>query len=110
VEAAYDLNWPLRARPGTAAAAAAGSLARSDTPALHVQAAKLAEDGSGDLILRLVELYGSRGTANLELPFAPTDAAFCDLLERPAAPASVREGGVQVAFAPDQLLTLRLRR
>jgi alpha-mannosidase len=106
VEAAYDLNWPLRARPGKAKSTA--SLVQIDQPALHCQAVKLAEDGSRALILRLVELHGSHGSTQIRTQFAFSSIQFCDLLERPTEPVAVSDNVIRFSYRPYQLLTLRL--
>lgn len=108
VEAANDLNWPLVAHVGrTADPTGFGNL--SGLPrALKCHAFKLAEDGSGDLVLRLVEQYGSRGVASITLPQSFAEGMICDLLERPLTPIKIKENIVQLPFQPYQIQTLRL--
>ena len=105
VEAALDLNWPLRALPGRRGISTGPALT-IDAPALSVQALKLAEDGSGDVIIRLVELYGSRGTATLQTGFAIKSAAVCDLLERPLSDIPLTEATtITLDYSPYQIQT-----
>jgi alpha-mannosidase len=109
VEAALDLNWPLRALPGRRGISANPALT-IDAPALSVQALKLAEDGSGDVIIRLVELYGSRGTATLQTGFAIKSAAVCDLLERLLSDIPLTEATtITLGYSPYQIQTVRLK-
>ena len=110
VEAAYDLNWPMAARLGRAALAPGQSILTIDTPSLHVQAVKLAEDGSGDVIVRLIELYGSHGSASVQPSFAAKAAGLCDLLERQTQPATLKDGAVKLNYRPYELMTLRFKR
>jgi len=111
VEAAYDLNWPMRALRGRVAdESATRPLLEVSSPALHVQAVKMDEDGRGDAVVRLAELYGSRGKAAVRPAFSFKTAEFCDLLERPAGPAPVSAGAVEVSYRPYQLMTIRFRR
>jgi alpha-mannosidase len=108
VETAYDLNWPLVARRGRQAAQAFPPLT-IDTPALKVQALKLAEDGSGDVVVRLVELYGSRGTASVQMGFPVKSAVLCNLLEQPLQQVDRAGDKIALTFQPYQILTLRTR-
>ncbi|TFD91097.1 alpha-mannosidase [Cryobacterium lactosi] len=80
----YRLNLPLRTVTGVAAAGIE-PLLRVDNPAVVVEAVKLAEDHSGDLIVRLYEAHGNRSTARLIRHFEATDVVETDLLERPLA-------------------------
>jgi alpha-mannosidase len=80
----YRLNLPLRTVTGVAAAAIE-PLLRVDNPAVVVEAVKLAEDRSGDVIVRLYEAHGNRSTARLIRHFHATDVVETDLLERPLA-------------------------
>ncbi|MFF3244599.1 alpha-mannosidase [Streptomyces sp. NPDC002870] len=105
----YALNLPLRV------AEAAGSiepLVSSDNPAVTVEAVKLADDRSGDVVLRLYECLGGRAKATLRMGFPLAGAQVTDLLERPLPdePVAVVDGGVALALRPFQILTLRLSR
>ena len=80
----YRLNLPLRTVTGVAATRIE-PLLRIDNPAVVVEAVKLAEDRSGDLIVRLYEAHGNRSTARLIRHFEATDVVETDLLERPLA-------------------------
>lgn len=81
--------------------------------ALVIEAVKLAEDGSGDVIVRLYESLGQRSAGQLTANFPVAKAYATDLLERPVeAPgvAPAGEGGVTLALRPFQLVTLRFVR
>lgn len=81
--------------------------------ALVIEAVKLAEDGSGDVIVRLYESLGQRSAGLLTANFPVAKAYATDLLERPVeAPgvAPAGEGGVTLALRPFQLVTLRFVR
>ncbi|MGW0583604.1 glycosyl hydrolase-related protein, partial [Streptomyces sp. NPDC002920] len=73
---------------------------------------KLADDGSGDVVVRLHEAHGARTRATLTAGFDITDATATDLLERPLAPQPVEAGGnrISLRLRPFELVTLRLRR
>ncbi|CAL4859154.1 glycoside hydrolase family 38 C-terminal domain-containing protein [Microbacterium sp. MM2322] len=81
-------------------------------PGVIVEALKLADDGSGDVVVRLYEALGSARTAQIEAGFAVTAVTQTDLLERPIEPTVLREttSTVRLDLAPFQLVTLRLAR
>jgi alpha-mannosidase len=80
-------------------------------PALGVEvdALKLADDGSGDLIVRLHEAVGDRTRITLTARSRIGAAWFCDLMETPTRGEEVGDGVVTVTLRPFQLVTLRLR-
>jgi alpha-mannosidase len=78
-------------------------------PAIVVEAVKLAEDGSGDVVVRLYEAFGSRASAQLTTGFSHTAVIETDLLER-ALPVPVCLRGTRLALRPFQLVTLRFTR
>ena len=63
-----------------------------DNPALVVEAVKLAEDGSGDVIVRLYESLGQRSAGRLTANFPATGVQAVDLLERPVDATGVAAG------------------
>ncbi|MEV6792018.1 glycoside hydrolase family 38 C-terminal domain-containing protein [Streptomyces sp. NPDC051320] len=105
VQEGLALNLPLRA----AAAPELTPLVSTDHPALTVESVKLAEDRSGDVVVRLYESAGGRADATLRLGFPVALAQITDLLERPLRAAPIGEEGLTIALRPFQILTLRLR-
>ncbi len=104
----YRINLAERTAPGPIA-----PLVRIDHPAVLVESLKLAEDRSGDVIVRLYESEGTRAAAELTLDFDVDGVIVTDLIEREiAAPAGFAHDGRSVRFVlrPFQLLTLRIRR
>jgi len=81
-------------------------------PGVIVEAVKLADDGSGDVVVRLYEALGSARTAQIEAGFPVAAVTQTDLLEREIEPTALREttGTVRLDLAPFQLVTLRLAR
>ncbi|MGW3750236.1 alpha-mannosidase [Streptomyces sp. NPDC005134] len=104
VRAGLALNLPLRA----AVAPVVPSLITTGHPAVTVESVKLAEDRSGDVIVRLYESAGGRATTTLRVGFPVVQAQITDLLERPLHEATADEHGLVVALRPFQILTLRL--
>jgi len=100
----YRVNLPLR----PAAGGPVEPIVAVDNPAIVVEAVKLAEDGSQDVIVRLYEARGGRARGRLSPGFPAADALRTDLLERPLAdqPATPLELDLR-AF---ELVTLRIAR
>ncbi|WP_051096100.1 alpha-mannosidase [Streptomyces sulphureus] len=105
----YTLQLPLRTVPG----GAVEPLLEVSDPAVVVESVKLAEDRSGDLVVRLYEAHGNRSRANVRTRFSWREALATDLLERAVESEAVRgaEPGGEVALElrPFELLTLRFR-
>jgi alpha-mannosidase len=79
-----------------------------------VEAVKLAEDRSGDVVVRLYEAYGGRGDVLLDVGFDVAEAQVTDLHEQDdlvaADLAPLRVAGNRLAFplGPFQIVTLRV--
>jgi alpha-mannosidase len=113
VREGYRLNLP--ARPGNASV---DPIVTVDNPAVVVETVKLAEDRSGDLVLRLYESLGTRGTAAVVIDASVIDASVqsiteTDLLERelaqPSALLAVDGSRAELEVRPFQIVTLRIR-
>lgn len=111
VREGWRINLPERHVTGGAGEVA--PLVTVDRDAVVVTAVKLADDGSGDVVVRFHEAHGGRARATLTTGFAATDVQVTDLLERPLADAEApRLDGdrIDVRLRPFQLMTLRLKR
>ncbi len=76
-----------------------------------MESVKLADDRSGDVVVRLYESRGGRASGTLTAGFPLGRAQVTDLLERPGAQgaeAVTAEGSIAVDLRPFQILTLRL--
>jgi alpha-mannosidase len=80
VREGYRANLPARTVPGDRGVA---PLVRIDEDAVVLSALKLADDGSGDVIVRCYEAHGGRAEARLTPGFGYSAVTVCDLLERP---------------------------
>ncbi len=110
VEEGYRTNLAPRVVTG---AHGAEPLFAVSNPAIVIEAVKLAEDGSGDVIVRLYESLGERSSGTVSANFDCSGVRAVDLLERPAdAPGvSAGPGGTaKLSLRPFQLVTLRFRR
>lgn len=107
----YGLRNPLRPVEVAAAAAPVVSLApivTSSDPSIVVETVKLAEDGSGDLVVRLYESRGGRATTTVTFDGTADRIECTDLLERPLDGTPVATGSaITLPFRPFQLRTLR---
>ncbi|MDQ0646522.1 alpha-mannosidase [Microbacterium natoriense] len=111
VDEGYRQNLPVRTAFGTRDVA---PLVRVSHPAVRVESVKLAEDRSGDLIVRLYESEGTRATTDIAFDVAGIGSIrTVDLLERDVQPpvgSTFTASGACITLRPFQLLTLRLPR
>ncbi|MEO5723192.1 MAG: glycoside hydrolase family 38 C-terminal domain-containing protein [Ilumatobacteraceae bacterium] len=115
---AADLNLPLRLfeanattrtdPPGAPADVLPEPVVVVDHPGVEVSAVKRADDGSGDLIVRMAEMCGDRCTVTVRCAAPPDVASRCNLLEEPVGAVEVADDVVVVALRPFELVTLRL--
>ncbi|MDX3356687.1 glycoside hydrolase family 38 C-terminal domain-containing protein [Streptomyces sp. ME01-24h] len=99
------LNLPLRR---TDSPPPRQPLLRISHPGITVESVKLADDRSGDVVVRLYESRGDRATGVLTTAFPLAGARVADLLERPLRDAEREGDTVPVTLRPFQILTLRL--
>jgi alpha-mannosidase len=105
---AEALNMPLRVVPGAVTAGSNAGVVTVGHPGVQLSAVKLADDGSGDLVVRLHEALGDRSQVSISTPRAITGAARCTLLEEPIATTEALDGIVTLTLRPFELVTLRL--
>jgi alpha-mannosidase len=107
VREAERLNMPLRVVPaGTAEPAA--PLVTLSGDGVELSAVKRADDGSGDVIVRMAEMCGVTSPVTVRARGRIREASYCNLLEEPHAAIDVADGIVAITLRPFQLLTLRL--
>lgn len=109
--AGYRINLPVRQIEG-AAAAEISPLVTVSSPSVFVEAVKLAEDRSGDLIVRLYEAQGARATTTIGVGTVGSgfgSAWTTDLLERDLGTAKWQGGdAVTLQLRPFEVVTLRV--
>ncbi|MDN3477534.1 glycoside hydrolase family 38 C-terminal domain-containing protein [Curtobacterium sp. APC 4022] len=109
-DSGYRLNLPVRAVPGDRVVE---PLVTVSSPQVFVEAVKLAEDRSGDVVVRLYEALGGRATdVGVDFGFAVAGVTRVDLLERPLDGAGpwADDAPVVLTLRPFELVTLRIRR
>jgi alpha-mannosidase len=102
----YDLATPMSSMSSGPIA----PLVTSTAPAVVIDTVKLAEDGSGDLVVRCYESLGGRARTVITVDGVAEAITIVDLLERdvqgqPAASGSA----IEIAMRPFQITTLRFR-
>ena len=73
-----------------------------------IDTVKPAEDGSGDLILRLYEAKRADTDCRLTLGIAAKKVFACDMLENVLAELPAEDGGVKLHFGTFEVKTLRV--
>ncbi|AGZ40910.1 putative alpha-mannosidase [Actinoplanes friuliensis DSM 7358] len=105
--AGYRMNLPARAVDN--ADHGVEPVVSISAPSVYVEAVKLAEDRSGDLIVRLYEAAGTRVRSLIRPGFAFTTAWSTDLLERPVDEQKWHSpDSIELEFRPFQIVTLRI--
>jgi alpha-mannosidase len=104
----YALNLPLRVVTGRGEPPA--PLVTVEGAGACVEAVKLADDRSGDVVVRLYESLGGRADAVIRPGFALARAELTDLLERRLDDAPASDDTIRLALRPFQIVTLRLVR
>ncbi|AJT41746.1 alpha-mannosidase [Psychromicrobium lacuslunae] len=108
VRSGYAINLPERSLPG---GTSVEPLIRSDNESVVISAVKLADDQSGDLVVRLYESLGGRARAELQPNFDYLEVIETDLLERavPQKALQQQDGRLELQLRPFELVTLRFR-
>ncbi|MBO9041180.1 alpha-mannosidase [Curtobacterium flaccumfaciens] len=107
-DSGYRLNLPVRSVPGSAEVA---PLVTVSSPQVFVEAVKLAEDRSGDVVVRLYEGLGGRATdVGVSFGFDAAAVSQVDLLERPLERSWSAGEPVVLTLRPFEIVTLRVRR
>ena len=106
VREAYDLNVPLQTANGACAAFSAFSV---DRPNVFIDTVKPAEDGSGDLVLRLYEAKKADTACRLALRLPVQEAWACDMLENKQEALPMERGEIALRFHSFEVKTVRLR-
>lgn len=107
VRQGYELNVPALTMPG---ACESFSLASIDKENIILDTMKPAEDGSGDIILRLYESKKAAVTARVHVELEGCRAYLCDMLENVQEEAVMENGDMLLDFRAFEVKTVRLKR
>ena len=102
---ALALNVPASVVPGRSSDFSAFSV---DRKSVIIDTVKPAEDGSGDLILRVYEAMNAAGTAKLKVNLPAKKAYLCDMLENVQEELTLQEGELELSFRSFEIKTIRL--
>jgi alpha-mannosidase len=105
VSLGYDLNNPARQVQGNRIVA---PLVNSSADQVVVETVKLAEDGSGDLIVRLYESTGGRADSRISFAGVAEEIWLTDFLELPTSSDRIAGDAIDLQFRPFQVITLRV--
>ncbi len=101
------LNIPLQLTQGSCPRT---SFFHVDKSNVVIETVKLAEDGSGDLIVRLYESMNGTRKAALKTIFDITKAWECSMLENPQTMLKVCNATVEMEFKPFEIKTIRMKK
>ena len=107
VREAYDLNCPAMTVSG---AAGTRSLFRVDAANIIIETVKPAEDGSGDVVVRLYEAKRMATRCTLFTTLPVRAALQTDMLENPQQDLAIADGRIALNFRPFEIKTVRLQR
>ena len=81
-----------------------------DEPNVFIDTVKPAEDGSGDIILRLYEAKRADTSCVLSVNVPASKISACDMLENPLEELPIEDGCVKLHFHTFEVKTLRIAR
>jgi alpha-mannosidase len=106
VHEAADLNHPVLTQTGDAGER---SLFSVDCETVIIETVKPAEDGSGDIVVRLYESARTSTRCRLTTSLEVRSVVACDMLERESSgPLAMKDGSIDLEFRPFEIKTLRL--
>ncbi len=108
IELGYRLQFPVRELSGVSGTPVP-SFITTASPAIVVETVKLADDGSGDVVVRLYESRGTRAQGRIATAFTAASIIETDLLENEVPPDVLvpDSDGFALRMRPFQLVTLR---
>jgi len=106
VREGYELNIPPTVADGTAGRK---SLFCVDANNVIIDTVKPAEDGSGDVIVRLYEAMRTTTRCRLSTTLSCSSAIETDMLENELTPLDLADGGICLKFRPFEVKTVRLK-
>ena len=107
-ETAAAIEHPLRVSHHTLKSTSCEVLA--EIPGALISALKLADDNTGDLIVRMWESRGARTTGSLHVARSRTMTS-CNALEEPTSPnISATDNSFQITLRPFEIATYRISR
>ena len=106
IDQGYAFNIPMQLK-ATAKELTDNAWFTVDNDAIIVDTLKTAED-SKDIVLRIYESHGSRGSFNLSSTLPVKSVALCNMLETEDQPLELVDGKVNVKVEPFKIITLKV--
>jgi len=106
VKESYDLNVPVSSASGSAATA---SLFKLDASNVVIETVKPAEDGSGDVVVRLYEAMRSATGCALSTSLPAKKVLETNMLEETKSEIKAKDGVLKLDFKPFEIKTLRFK-
>ena len=106
VHRAYELNCPVYIGGGKREEKSYISV---DNQNAILDTVKCAEDGSGDLIVRMYESYGTLSQTKIRFSFDVRNAYVTTMLEENAESVDIRNNEISVILKPFEIKTLRIK-
>lgn len=106
IQQGYELNVPVTVSPGFAEAA---SLFTVDAGNVIIETVKPAEDGSGDIIVRLYEAVRNATRCSLASSIPFVKAIEVNMLEVEGKEIKAKNGSIRLRFRPFEIKTIRLK-
>ena len=107
VKEAYELNVPLQFASGSCPSIQAFTV---DAPNVFIDTVKLAEDGSGDVIVRLYEAKKADTFCRFTSGIGAKKIWSCDMLENKEEELELKDGTAALHFHTFEVKTLRISR
>ena len=105
VQRGYELNVPMQMAEGACETRSAFGIDRDN---VILDTVKLAEDGSGDFILRLYESKHADTTARVRLGIPAESAFLCSMMEEEEETAVMEGNELVLHFKPFEIKTVRV--
>lgn len=105
VRQGYELNVPLTVAEGMAET---GCLMSVEASNVIIDTVKAAEDGSGDIIVRLYESKRAETDTSLAIHLPAASVSVCNLMEEETEPCSCKDGKIGLHFHVFEVKTLRI--
>ncbi len=113
IKEAYEFNTEVVAVVGRSAETEMYESGRSfvtvDSKNIIVETVKMADDRSGDVILRLYQPIAARETAAIETDFEFKNAVLVNMIEEEKEPIICINGKVELDFGPFEVKTVRFK-
>jgi len=106
IDQGYAFNIPMQLK-ATAKELSDNAWFTVDNDAIIVDTLKTAED-SKDIVLRIYESHGSRGSFNLSSTLPVKSVALCNMLETEDQPLELVDGKINVKVEPFKIITLKV--